>query len=496
MIGRVRATPVRVSGAALVFVAVGMAASALVDVFEGGEAVGALVASALVTGGVGAAMLAGSGVSTRSDASIAFASVAWAWLAVAVAGALPFLLGGVVPWASADDALFESISGFTCTGSTVLADLAAVPRGILFFRSMTQWFGGMGLIVLAVAVLPALKVGGLELVASEAPGPTADRLTPRVTETARRLWILYGSVTAIVTVALLVVGMSPFDAVTHSFTTLATGGYSPHPDSVAHFDSIAVEGVLIVAMIYCGANFSVHWHAATSGPGAYRRVSEVRWYLVLLGGGFLAMVLLNVGESSLTQNLRDSLFYAVSLGTSTGFGTSDYILWGPAAQIVLILLMLVGGMTGSTTGGIKVLRLQLIVRYAVREVIRARHPRAVSPMRVGDMVVAEQVAARAIGFVLLYLGVTVAGGVLVTALGVDPVTGFSGAISAIGNDGPALGEAGPLSNFLVFPRAARAVLMGLMLFGRLELFPTLLMFAAATRALGRARHDIRRGRPQ
>ncbi|MDG2111490.1 MAG: TrkH family potassium uptake protein [Actinomycetota bacterium] len=488
---KLHATPVRVSGAALLFVSLGMLASAGVALIDGGGGEGALLISAVITAGVGGAMLVGSDVSKRADSSLAFASVAWSWLAVSVAGALPYLFAGIMDWSAADDALFESISGFTCTGSTVIADFSVVPQGVLFFRSLTQWFGGMGLIVLAVAVLPALKVGGLELIASEAPGPTADRLTPRVTETARRLWILYGAVTVILAVALLIVGMSPFDAITHAFTTVATGGYSPRGESAAFFDSIAVEAVLISGMIYCGANFSLHWHAATRGPGAYRRISEVRWYLWMLGGGFVVVVLLNLGELDLGENIRESAFYAVSLGTSTGFGSSDFTLWGPAAQIALVFLMVIGGMSGSTAGGMKVLRLQIMFRYAAREVIRARHPRAVVPMRIGQMVVPEQVAARAIGFILLYLGLILVGGIVVTALGTDAVTGFSGAVSAIGNAGPALGEAGPLSTFLAYPRAARAVLMALMMFGRLELFPTMLMFVAATRAMARAQHERR-----
>jgi len=473
------------------FVAAGMLASALVAWLDGGGGTGALFASATVTAVAGAAMFTGCQVSVRADTKLAFASVAWSWLAVSVAGALPYLFGGVFSWGRADDALFESISGFTCTGSSVIADLSLVPQGLLFFRSLTQWFGGMGLIVLAVAVLPALKVGGLELVASEAPGPTADRLEPRVAETARRLWVLYGVVTVLVGGALLATGMNAFDAATHSFATVATGGFSPHPESVAFFDSVVVELILVAGMLYCGANFSLHWHAATKGSGEYRRISELRWYLWLIFGGFLLLVALNAGEIDLANNLRDSLFYAVSIGTSAGFGTSDYTMWVPAAQMTLVILMVIGGMSGSTAGGLKILRLQLMVRYAVREVIRARHPRAIVPMRIGDRVLPEQVAARAIGFVLLYIGLIVVGGVVVTALGTDLVTGFSGAVSALGNTGPALGDAGPHDTFLAFPRPARGALMALMMFGRLELFPTMLMFAAATSAMARSSHRRR-----
>ena len=488
---RIAVTPVRVGGAALIAIALAMAISAAVALVDGGGGFGGLFWSAIITASVGAGLFFGSGVSPSADSALAFASVAWSWLAVSVAGAMPFLLTGVIPWARFDDALFESVSGFTCTGSTILSDFASVPQGVLFFRSMIQWFGGMGLIVLAVAILPALGIGGLELIASEAPGPTADRLSLRVRDTARRLWLLYGGVTLLIAVALFAVGMSIYDAVSHAFTTVATGGYSPYGDSISHFDSFAVEVVLILGMLYCGANFSIHWHAVTGGIGAYRRVSEIRWYLWLIFSAFGLLIWVNAGELGWLQNIRESLFYAVSLGTSTGFGTSDYIAWMPAAQVILLVLMVVGGMSGSTAGGMKVLRLQVVFRYAFRELVRARHPRAVVPIRLGQTSIEEQVAAKVVGFVLLYLGLIVAGGVVLTGLGVDPVTGFSGAISALGNAGPALGDAGPTNNFLVFPRAGRTVLMALMVFGRLEVFPTMLMLVASTRGIAQVRRRRR-----
>jgi trk system potassium uptake protein TrkH len=471
-----------------------MAISAAVALVDGGGGFGGLFWSAIITASVGGGLFFGSDVSPSADSALAFASVAWSWIAVSLAGAMPFLLTGVIPWARFDDALFESVSGFTCTGSTILSDFGSIPQGLLFFRSMIQWFGGMGLIVLAVAILPALGIGGLELIASEAPGPTADRLSLRVRDTARRLWLLYGGVTLLIAVALSAVGMSIYDAVSHAFTAVATGGYSPYGDSIAHFDSFAIEAILILGMLYCGANFSIHWHAVTEGIGAYRRVSEIRWYLWLIFSAFGLLVWANTGELGWLQNIRESLFYAVSLGTSTGFGTSDYIAWMPAAQVVLLVLMVIGGMSGSTAGGMKVLRLQVVFRYAFRELVRARHPRVVVPIRLGQTTIEEQVATKVVGFVLLYLGLIVAGGVALTGLGVDPVTGFSGAISALGNAGPALGDAGPTNNFLVFPRAGRTVLMALMVFGRLEVFPTMLMLVAATRGVAQVRRRRRIGR--
>ena len=487
---RFESTPVHISGVALVIVAIGMAISAGVAVIDGGGGGGALLVSAGITASAGSAMMGSTTASDRSDSPLAFAAVAWAWLAVSIAGTLPYLTSGVIPWSEADNALFESISGFTCTGATILADIDGVAHGILFFRSMTQWFGGMGLIVLAVSVLPALKVGGLELIANEAPGPTADRFTPRIAATARRLWMLYGGFTLAVALGLLAAGASLFDAVAHAFTTVATGGFSTHSASIAHFDSAAVELVVIVGMITCGASFSIHWHVITRTKSHRRSYSELRWYLALIGGAAVALLVLNSGTLSFGANVREAAFYAASLGSNTGYGLTDFThgqFWTPSAQLVLLGLFVVGGMTGSTAGGIKVLRLQIVSRYAIREVIRARHRRAVLPMRIGDTTVAEDVTARALGFVLLYLGLALVGGVLMTAAGNDLETGFSGAVSAIGTVGPALGEAGPTSSALAFERGSRPVMMVLMLFGRLEVFPTMLMFVAAMRAGTRSR---------
>ena len=488
---RIESTPVRISGAALVFVAAGMVISAGVALIDGGGGASALLAAAALTVSAGGAMMGGATASDRADAPMAFAAVAWAWLAMSAAGTLPYLFSGVIGWREADNALFESISGFTCTGATVLADIDAVPHGILFFRSMTQWFGGMGLIVLAVGVLPALKIGGLELIANEAPGPTADRFTPRIAATARRLWMIYGGLTAAVALALLLAGMSLFDAVAHAFTTVATGGYSTHSASIAYFDSVLIEMILFAGMIVCAASFSLHWHTMMRTRSRLRGYSELRWYLGLMAGAAVVLTAFNASRSGFGASVREAVFYAVSLGTNTGYASGDYTdhaVWAPSAQLALLVLMVVGGMSGSTAGGMKVLRLQIVIRYAVREVIRARHPRAVLPMRIGDTVVAEEVAARALGFVLLYLGLTVVGGVAMTALGNDLETGFSGALSAVGNVGPAMGTAGPTATALEFERHSRPVLMVLMLFGRLEVFPAMLMFVAVMRAGTRARY--------
>ena len=486
-------TVVHVIGIALVIVSIGMFLSALVGYIDGGSDVSTDVWSLVVSGsiglGVGTFTWWFSDLPDRQSPVVAFASVGWSWIAVSVFGALPYVLSGSIEWAHFDNALFESVSGFTCTGSTILADIEGVPRGVLFFRSMSQWFGGMGLIVLAVAILPALKVGGLELIAAEAPGPTPDRLTPQVRETAKRLWILYGAVTAMIAAALVVLaGASPYDGVTHAFATASTGGFSPYGASVAHFDSVAFEMVIIFAMMYCGASFALHWQAVRGDWGVYGRVSEFRLYIAMFFVLIGAVMIVNRSEAwSLATNLRHSTFNVTAMLTSTGFGTEDFTLWSPAAQAISLLVMTTAGMSGSTSGGMKILRLQIITKYAAREIVRAKHPRAILPLRMGSTVLADDLVARVVGFVLLYVTFTLAGGLIVAAMGTDTVTAFSAAFSATGNIGPALGEAGPASNYLVIPRLGRPVLMALMMFGRLEVFPTLLMFAAGARYMVRRR---------
>ncbi len=483
---RVESATVHITGIALAIVAIGMAISGVVGAIDGGDDrwtdVRAMLGAAAVTGVAGAAMWWVSRVPKVQRTAVAFSAVAWSWVTVSLFGALPFLFAGTFDWSHVDDAIFESVSGFTCTGSTVILDLESVPKGVRFFRQMSQWFGGMGLIVLAVAILPALKVGGLELIAAEAPGPTPDRLTPQVRETAKRLWLLYGGITLLLTVALIVIGrMDLYDAVSHAFTTASTGGFSPYGASAGHFDSVAVEMVLTVGMFVCGASFAWHWQAVRGNPGVYARSSEFRLYVMAFAVVIAGLVVFTADlDVTSGQRARDAVFNAATIVTSTGFGTADFTLWAPAAQVLLLLFMIPAGTTGSTSGGLKLLRVQVAAKFAAREVTRARHPRAVRSVRLGQAVVAPDVVFRTLGFVMLYMTAMLVGGGLVTALGADPVTGFSAAVSATGNIGPGLGEVGPAATFQELPRASRPILMGRMLFGRLEVFP--MVIAVATLA--------------
>ena len=486
----VASLPGRMAAATLLFVSVGMFVSALVDAGAGGDDVVSIAGAAMVCGVVGGLLWRLTHAPSRISTTSVFRAVTTTWLVAACAGALPYLLSGTFP--VPDDALFESVSGFTGTGSTVLTPIEGSGRGILFWRGLTQWYGGMGMVVLAVAVLPFLGVDGLDLVSAEAPGPTSDRLAPRVRETAKRLWLVYLLFSVLSVTVLLAVGLSLYDAVVHMFTTVSTGGLSPYDASIGHFDSALVEMAFVVLMLIGGINFTLHWAVLSGRPGTYLRSSQLRYYLGLFALTVAALwVLLWSDGFTAGGALRDALFNSATLITSTGYGTVDFVQWIPAAQLVLLLLMFTGGMAGSTAGGLKIIRFQASLVHIRRELRRVAHPRAVLPMKLGGRAVDDPVADRIVGFVLLYVIFIISGTVVLAMLGTDLVTSGTSIVSMMGNMGPGLGESGPASNFLVFGRPARAVLMFFMLAGRLEMFPILLgMFSLVTRV----RHPLRRTR--
>ncbi len=477
------------AGLTLVFVGFGMAVCAVVDVIGGGDAVGALLASGAICILVGLGLWRLSAVPTDIQPRHVFAAVTVAWLAAAIGGALPFVWSGLVE--NLDDAFFESMSGFTCTGSTILSteQFETGSPGVMFWRQMSQWFGGMGMIVLAVAVLPFLGVGGLDLIKAEAPGPESDRLAPRVSETAKHLWFIYAGFTAISTVVLFVLGMSLYDAVGHSFTLVSTGGFSTHAESIGFFDSVPIEVAIMVGMTLGAMSFSLHWRMLRRGPGVYLKSWELRAYLWMLVLGVVATTAILVGEGvGWGDAIRNGSFDTITLGTSTGFGNAspdnvlgDFVVWPAAGQIILLLLMASGGMTGSTSGGVKVLRMSVLVKAARRELRRVRSPRSVSVLKEGRRAIPDTIVGAIVGFGLLYFAIGVVGAIVVVILGGDLVSSMTGSVSALGNMGPALGEAGPTASWTVFTRPARFVLAGLMLVGRLELFAVALTAVVAFR---------------
>ncbi|MEM7140649.1 MAG: TrkH family potassium uptake protein [Actinomycetota bacterium] len=501
-------TALHVTGIALSFVAVGMAVTAVVEATSTNVDTGALVISTVVCGSLGALLWFTTRVGDVRARDV-FAAVGWAWVSVAVVGSLPFILAGTFVSPDADladrivNSLFESTSGFTATGSTVLDDFSGHGRGLMLYRQAMQWYGGMGIVVLAVTVLPFLGVGGLDLMTAEAPGPSSERLAPRVSETARQLWIIYVVFTLVVMAALFVVpGPSLYDSVAHGLTTASTGGFSPYASSIGHFDSLAVEIVIIVAMIYGGVNFSLHWRAARGEISAYTKDSETRTFFTILSVAIAIVVVITTLDTAdqvdgIAEALRAVVFTVVALGTSTGFtnatepgAAADYVHWASGAQIVILFLFVMGGSTGSTTGGIKVMRVQVLFSHTIRSIRRTQQPRAVLPVKHGRFAVAEDIVSRMAGFFLLYVLLVGVGAVILTVLGSDLENSVGAVISTLGNMGPALGDAGPTGNFDgAFSAPARLVLAVFMLIGRLEIFPILLMFAAPYRA---ARDVVRR----
>ena len=495
---RITSTTLNVMGAALAAVSVGMVVGGFVELGSTNRDTGALFLSALITFVVGTGLF---GATQPGDvrARDVFAAVGWTWLMVTGFGSLPYVLGGTFDVAGIDtsgqivNAIFESASGFSATGSTALTDFSIPGRGTLMYRQITQWYGGMGIVVLAIAVLPYLGVGGLDLLTAESPGPVSERLTPRVKQTAKGLWSTYVVFTVAVAIALIVIpGPSVYDAIAHGFSTASTGGFSPHETSIGHFDSIAVEIALVFAMIVCGTNFTLHLRAQRGDRNAYRSDAEFRGYVVMLAGCILLVVgILWLGGSfTAGESLRVGVFNVVSLATSTGFGNAtgpgsagDFALWLPAAQMILLFLLVVGASTSSTSGGIKVMRVQVLLAHSIRSIRRSQQSRAVIPVKRGSVAVPEDVISRMAGFFVVYALLVLSGVLLLTSVGGGLSESISACISALGNMGPALGAAGPTANYTeAFTEPGRLVLSAYMLIGRLELFPILLMFAAPTRA--------------
>ncbi len=494
---KIASTPLHIMGIALTSVAIGMALSAIVEFGSTNRDTTALISAAVVSATVGGALWWRTTVGVVRTRDI-FAAVGWTWVMITLFGALPYIFAGTFATPGVGfveqvvNSIFESASGFSCTGSTVLIDFARPGRGLLMYRQATQWYGGMGVVVLAVAVLPFLGVGGLGLIKAEAPGPSSDRLSPRVSETAKRLWLVYFIYTVGVALALFIVpGPSLYDSVAHAFTTAATGGFSPYPDSIGHFNSSLVEIVLIIGMLIGAANFSLHWRAARGEPTAHLRDSEFRTFMGYMAGFSLlvALLLWRTGGLGWATSLRVGTFNVVSLGTTTGFSDAtsagsvgDYVRWVPSAQMLLLFAMLIGGSTGSTAGGIKVMRIQVLWGHALRAIRRTQHPKAVIPVRHGKMAVPEDIVSGVAGFFLLYIVVVVVGVALVTGLGGDLDASIGAVATAMGGVGPALGNAGPTASFAnAFGQPARLVLAVLMLIGRLEILPILLMFAGPWR---------------
>ncbi|MCL7927398.1 MAG: TrkH family potassium uptake protein [marine benthic group bacterium] len=413
------------------------------------------------------------------NAREALTIVGLAWIAIVLAGAIPFLTTNVAP--DVAGAVFESVSGFTTTGATIYPVIEELPDSILLWRSLSHWIGGMGIIVLGVAILPLLGVGGAQLFFAEAPGITTDRIRPRIATTARLLWGVYVGLTAVLIVAYLLLGMSPFDAVNHAMSALATGGFSTRTASMGYY-SAPIQWVTIIFMFFAGVNFTLHYRALTGRPLALLRNAEFKWYLlscVLFSAACFVVLGYTYGTWTL-EVARDSIFSVVSIHSTTGFGTADFATWPVLLQSFLLALMFVGGMGGSTGGGFKMIRGAVVAQHVFGEIRKVLHPRAVIVTRVGGQPIRSDLVLKVLAFLAMYMGTHAIGTAVLAALGSDLVTALSASLAALSSIGPGLGEVGPAGNYSGMSSAALVVLSVLMLLGRLEFYTLLVLLIPST----------------
>ncbi len=399
------------------------------------------------------------------------------WVVFSFFGSLPYVISGAIP--DFTNAFFETISGFTTTGSSILADIESMPHGILFWRSITQWLGGMGIIVLSLAVLPVFGIGGMQLFMAEVPGPTPDKISPRIRQTAKTLWIIYLGFTVLETLLLWVGGMSLFDAVCHSFTTMATGGFSTKQASIAHWDSPFIQYVIIVFMFLAGTNFTLSYLAINGKFKHVLRDEEFKYYRLFIGGFTLLIFagLLITSHTGVEESFRESLFQVVSIITTTGYATADYLTWTPFLTILIFALFFFGGSAGSTGGGMKIMRIVLLLKNSYYELRRMVHPHAIIPVKFNHHAVDAKIITNVLAFFMFYFAIFGFSTILLSLIEPDMESSMGAVATSLGNIGPGLGNVGPAENFLHIKPAGKWFLSFLMLLGRLELFTVLVLFS-------------------
>lgn len=406
--------------------------------------------------------------------------VTFGWIFMSISGSLPYIFSESI--LNFTDAFFETMSGYTTTGASVVTDIEALSNGILFWRSMTHWLGGMGIIVLAIAILPLLGIGGMQLFAAEAPGPSADKLHPRITDTAKRLWLIYVVYTVAETVLLKLAGMSLFDAINHSMSTLSTGGFSTKNNSVAFWNDMPlVQYIIIVFMFLAGSNFVLSYFAFKGRVQKIIKDEEFKLYTIFIVLFCLAATLIiffqtdAIISNSFEESFRHGTFQVIAVITTTGFVTADYTSWTPFLTIMFFGLMFLGGSAGSTAGGVKVVRHLVMIKNGFLEFKRTLHPNAIIPVRYNKRLVSKEIVFNVLGFFILYMLLFIIGSVVLGGLGLEFETAIGGAASSLGNVGPAFGDLNPLANFSILPNAGKWWCAFLMLLGRLELFTVLIL---------------------
>jgi trk system potassium uptake protein TrkH len=467
----------RVVGILIFFSGLAMWLPLIFSLHYGDTSIWPLLKSMTVTMACGVALFLGfrgaksDTISQRDGMAI----VAAGWTAVGLFGALPFYLGNYDM--TFTDAFFESVSGFTTTGSSILTDVECMSNGLLLWRSFIQWLGGMGIIVLSIAILPFLGVGGMQLYKAEVPSPIPDKLKPRIRDTATVLWKVYVLFTLAQILLLMFGGMSFYDSLNHAFTTMPTGGFSTKNTSVAHFDSVYLDMVIVFFMIVAGINFSLHYQLLKGRPLPIWRDSECRFFMgtVLLLTLVVAFNIHGVVYRELGSALRYSAFQVVSILTTTGYATADYEKWPPMSQLILLLCMFLGASAGSTGGAMKCLRVMLCFKYCYKELFLLIHPRAVSHVKIGGKTVPEDVMRSVLGFLALYMGIYALAAVVLAGMGVDLLTSIGAVAATLGNVGPGFGMVGPVENYAMIPVAGKWLLSWCMLLGRLEVYTLIIL---------------------
>ena len=410
---------------------------------------------------------------TRRDG---YVLVSFTWIAFSILGTFPFYISGYIP--SITNAFFETMSGFSSTGATILDDIEALPHGLLFWRSMMQWIGGLGIIMLTIAVLPIFGVNGLQVFAAEASGPTHDKVHPRIGVTAKWIWSIYAGITGILVVLLMLGGMDWFDSVCHAFTAISTGGFSTKQASIAYYNSPYIEYVLSVFMFISGINFMLLLLFFNRKFKKAIHDAELKWYFwsVVLFTAAIAVILYYTQPMGVEEAFRQSLFQVISLHTSTGFATNDYMLWPAVTWGLLTIIMLMGACAGSTTGGLKCIRMIILAKIARNEFKHILHPNAILPVRLNKQVVPPSVQSTVLAFCFIYAAISIVSVLIMMSLGIDFLESVGCVVSSISNTGPGLGDTGPAFSWNALPDLAKWLMSFLMLLGRLELFTVLLLF--------------------
>ena len=430
-----------------------------------------------ITAGIGLLLAAlGKGGERQLTRRDGYVLVSFAWVAFSLFGMLPFYIGGYIP--DIANAFFETMSGFSSTGATILDDIESLPHGILFWRSMTQWIGGLGIIMFTIAVLPIFGVSGLQVFTAEASGPTHDKVHPRIGITAKWIWSIYAGITALLVGLLMLGGMDWFDSICHAFATTGTGGFSTKQASVAYYKSPYIEYVISIFMFISGINFTLLLLFVNRKFKKFIGNAELKFYFgsVVLFTAVIAIVLYYTSPMGMEESFRKSLFQVISLQTSTGFATDDYMQWTPVLWGLLTIIMLMGACAGSTTGGLKCIRMVILTKVSRNEFKHILHPNAILPVRINKQVISPSIVSTVLAFCFIYISIIVIGTLLMMTMGVGAEESMGCVISSIGNMGPGLGETGPAYSWNALPDAAKWLLSFLMLLGRLELFTVLLLF--------------------